>query len=630
MRILPAASICLIVGLLFAPTAPAQSRSPIKISRVQVGYPAGPFSNLGGDDEGGRQMLFRAGVWAPVWVDLECNERIDELGPLEIVVEALDGDEITAVSRVPLVPPMQPGERRTGLQLGVIPYVKPGHYLGEITTSVRTARGRNVAEPHRRTVEATAPSRYSILTIGSSLNGMWLPVSEGADPHERPERARELRNGNVLLAEATEVARLPDRWIGYDGIDLVILTTGIDPAYWDNLGTDRRRLAALAEWVRRGGRLLVSAGTNAEILLDDRLREIREMLPATLPAAGKRTVDTVRIEWTARTLPEARLLGDQEGKGGRITLMTLNPRADRSPRVMMPPRDSRDPNAPPLVVQGAYGSGRVTVVGFDLDGAALANWQHKASFWEWLLNESGHRLPSGQESRLGGSRSFADDNEDQYVTTMQNMLDSFEGVPVVSFGWVALFILIYILLIGPVDYLFLKRIVKRMEWTWVTFPLIVIAVSTLAYFTAYALKGRDLKINKVDLVDVDLQSNRVYGHTWFTVFSPRIQSYTVGVEPGGTREGESSEGFTWTPDTAAESVPNTTVSWQGRPRIGSERFFRRDYRYHSDVGNPDQLNFAAGLEQVPIQVWSTKAFTASWSARFDPQQLLEAMIETAT
>ena len=66
----------------------------------------------------------------------------------------------------------------------------------------------------------------------------------------------------------------------------------------------------------------------------------------------------------------------------------------------------------------------------------------------------------------------------------------------------AFFIFIYILLIGPGDYLFLKKVLKRMELTWVTFPLIVITVSLVAYYAAYAIKGHDLRVNKVDIVDV--------------------------------------------------------------------------------------------------------------------------------
>ena len=83
-------------------------------------------------------------------------------------------------------------------------------------------------------------------------------------------------------------------------------------------------------------------------------------------------------------------------------------------------------------------------------------------------------------------------------------MDTFEGVPVISFGWVALFILFYILLVGPIDYFVLKRLFKRLELTWITFPLIVIVVSVVAYLAAYYSKGDDLRVNKVDLVQIDL------------------------------------------------------------------------------------------------------------------------------
>ena len=43
----------------------------------------------------------------------------------------------------------------------------------------------------------------------------------------------------------------------------------------------------------------------------------------------------------------------------------------------------------------------------------------------------------------------------------------------IPFGWVAFFIFLYILLIGPGDYFFLKKVLKRMELTWITFPTIV-------------------------------------------------------------------------------------------------------------------------------------------------------------
>ncbi len=101
------------------------------------------------------------------------------------------------------------------------------------------------------------------------------------------------------------------------------------------------------------------------------------------------------------------------------------------------------------------------------------------------------------------------------------------------FGWVAFFVFLYILLIGPGDYFFLKKVVKRMELTWITFPAIVIVVSALAYIAAYRLKGTELKIVKLDVVDVDQADGLVRGSSWMTLFSPQNRDYDLTVTPRG-------------------------------------------------------------------------------------------------
>src|SRR5207245_2207923 len=196
--------------------------------------------------------------------------------------------------------------------------------------------------------------------------------------------------------------------------------------------------------------------------------------------------------------------------------------------------------------------------------------------------------------------------------SLETALEQFDEIPVIAFCWVALYILIYILVVGPLDYFFLKKVVKRLELTWITFPTVVITISVAAYFTAYWLKGNDQKINKVDLLDIDLHTQQVYGHSWFTIFSPRIQHYTVGLEPVETD---------WVPAPAAGKSWPVLVSWMGRQDAGwgganrgqSQGLFRRAYDYAES---------AAGMAGVPIQVWSTKTFATSWQASFDPARPL--------
>src|SRR5205085_1694053 len=239
---------------------------------------------------------------------------------------------------------------------------------------------------------------------------------------------------------------------------------------------------------------------------------------------------------------------------------------------------------------------RVTVLAFDVDTKPVRGWAGESAFWEQLIQRSGPRLAVGRGGPQFAMRGYGSEEVDETLTGLVNRLEQFEGVPVISFGWVALFILLYILVVGPLDYLFLKKVFKRLELTWVTFPAVVLAISLIAYFTAYAIKGRDLKINKLDLVDLDLRSDlgedlrprqaQVYGRSWFTILSPRIQNYTIGVEPV----------FPRLVDGAAKETPAALVTWLGRPetagmgasgRRQSQGLFTRTYQYEPGKGKAE-------------------------------------------
>src|SRR5262249_32481115 len=227
------------------------------------------------------------------------------------------------------------------------------------------------------------------------------------------------------------------------------------------------------------------------------------------------------------------------------------------------------------------------------DGPAFAAWKGHGRFWEAVHAE----LAPRQERGL--ARETAERPE-ELGTFLQRGLENFEDVSVVSFGGVAFFILLYILLIGPLDYLFLKKVVKRLELTWISFPFVVLVSSVAAYFTAHALKGDELRINKIDIVDIDLRGGEVQGTTWFALFSPSVKSYTIGVGPApGWGEGRD-----------VSTMVTTLSPWDssagGVDRPGSQSSFRRPYVYADGAG---------GLKDVPVPVWASRSFTASWRAR---------------
>jgi hypothetical protein len=257
---------------------------------------------------------------------------------------------------------------------------------------------------------------------------------------------------------------------------------------------------------------------------------------------------------------------------------------------------------------------------FSFQDAAFTEWGGKEQFFKTMLNKLGPRAPENvldQNIMVGRMRDIPDD----LSTEILRMLDNFD-VTIIPFGYVALFIVLYILVVGPLDFILLKFVFKRLEWTWITFPTVVLGVSIVAYFAAYALKGRDLKINKIDIVDFDLRTSlddkrrptnvHAYGNTFFTILSPRIQNYTIGLEPNPAFWGADARKIKIGKDREADEVMSADLTaWMGRPsggmhqmgRSGGAGFFRKPYDFTED---------ASGLRSVPIPVWTTKAFCASW------------------
>src|SRR5262249_15657737 len=146
----------------------------------------------------------------------------------------------------------------------------------------------------------------------------------------------------------------------------------------------------------------------------------------------------------------------------------------------------------PILIQASLGLGRVVLVGFDLDLAPFTEWPGQKAFWIKLMTELVPQLlaaPVPQNVQFNPRSGLVSDRPPELTNDLQRSLEPFDALPVFSFAWVALFILIYILIVGPLDYFLLKRFFKRLELTWITFPLIAIVVSVLAYLIAYNSKG---------------------------------------------------------------------------------------------------------------------------------------------
>ncbi|MEM6329422.1 MAG: hypothetical protein AAF790_04140, partial [Planctomycetota bacterium] len=160
----------------------------------------------------------------------------------------------------------------------------------------------------------------------------------------------------------------------------------------------------------------------------------------------------------------------------------------------------------------------------------------------------------------------------------------------------------YLLLIGPIDYLLLGRVLGRLELTWATFPAVVVAFAGGSYLLANRYAGEQPRINQLAIIDVDVASGVTRGLVWAQAYSPVATRYDARVTPRGVAgplAGPAGGYVTWLGmpggglagvDTQADSFSATAAA----------------YRHSETLGE---------IAGVPINTRSTKSLVARWRGK---------------
>ncbi|HLA43576.1 MAG TPA: hypothetical protein VJZ27_09085, partial [Aggregatilineales bacterium] len=90
----------------------------------------------------------------------------------------------------------------------------------------------------------------------------------------------------------------------------------------------------------------------------------------------------------------------------------------------------------------------------------------------------------------------------------------------------ALFLFIYIFLMGPVNYLLLRMLGRR-EFAWFTIPVFILVFTIFAYYTGFSIRGNDVTVNQVSVVQVWDGVDRARVDGVLGILSPRRTTYDV-------------------------------------------------------------------------------------------------------
>ena len=534
--------------------AGAEATVPLEIVGVRVG--------LGGQ--------YKAGLWTPVEVTLQGGSQ-PLTGRVSLTVP--DGDGVP--SRV-FAPPDQPQLVPAGEQVKVSLLARFGRVRSELVVEFGTAdqvlaRKNSHAGGSPAFPPAILSEQGLIATVGPGGMGVEEAVLLLGQEAER----------KTVVVRLEDCQQLPTRWYGYEGIDLLVLGTS-DPEIYSALEPSGPRIAALDEWVRMGGRLMLCVGDAAETIL-------KPGAPLAQFAPGKLEQMVWLRQATALESYSGSRVPISTAAGGRIELR-VPLLADVAGRI-----DAREANLP-LVVRRAYGFGQIIFVALDLDRPPFDAWEGRGRLVGKLLGLSAAASEEVDDTTAVMHYGFTD-----MAGQLRSALDDFPGVRLAPFWLVVGLVVLYILAIGPGDYFFLRKVARRMELTWITFPAIVLAVGLGAYCLAGWLKGDRLRVNQVDLVDVDTESGRLRGTAWANVLSPGMHRYNLAFEPKF-------------PGQQVARRASVVTAWLGLP--GDALGGMNPQATHAAVwkGRYDFSQDLDALVGVPIQVWSTKSLTARWTA----------------
>jgi hypothetical protein len=202
----------------------------------------------------------------------------------------------------------------------------------------------------------------------------------------------------------------------------------------------------------------------------------------------------------------------------------------------------------PLVVRAPFGLGEVVFVGLDLDHPGLAKWAGRPRLLAALLSAGHGRTEQDQgETR----RSVTHLGYEDLVGQLRAALDQFPGVTIVNFTTVSVLTVAYLLLIGPGDYLLLSRLGLPRHVTWLTFTLVALAFGGAAWYLGRESHGDRVRLNQVEIVDLDASQRIVRGTVWTHLYSPATTRVGAApqIDPAGS---------------VCQS-PQSIIAWQGLP-----------------------------------------------------------------
>jgi len=487
----------------------------------------------------------QSGQWACVRVEVEnIGEPVD--GLLQILTEGLD----TTADPTRYARHIDVGRKA---RKRVFLYFEAESYGSEWKVNLfeRGGRGAVVAAAGFRTTSREEDD-VVVAVVGEDPLGLntLRETWNGAVPGHARVSQWERRRVQLSLVQPPQ---MPDRWIGYNVLDLLIWRQP------DTTGMSDEQLAAVAHFVGMGGTLVVPVSDHWQQVRDSALAEL---LPVELRGAVE--VESLDPLLASLELPRVDM-------GGRRALVADARARDEDCQVRAADGDRV------LWAVREYGLGRVVFLAADPGFYPIKGEVDRTELWRrllWLPEPAGGQRDTIQREQhladaltgtgsyvppqaygegaftlaadqpisecihdadtLGTQGTFAftsgyyygSSAVDSWFREVRNKLNDIPALKPLPLGWIVLFAAVYLFCIGPLDYFFL-RLIGRQEWTWITFPVLITVFFAAAVVGTTAAKGRKAVMTRLEVVDVIEPDGLWRGQSFVGIFASQRTELTL-------------------------------------------------------------------------------------------------------
>lgn len=335
------------------------------------------------------------------------------------------------------------------------------------------------------------------------------------------------------VAARLQPALFPDNPIALEGLDMLYL----DSETALELKVAQRD--ALLAWLNGGGHLVLGVEQISDIAASGWLAEL---LPCELSATKMITPGAEFQNWlqhgTIRLLDSPQNPSNKNKKIlGANPFSELNADENFQQTEMLvftgTMRDGTvlvEAQETPLVIEAPRGRGKITLLSFSAEREPFLSWKNRPWFWTKLAEIPPGLFQTQDYNMYGGSSIDA---------VFGAMIDS-KQVRKLPLTWLLLLLIVYLLVIGPLDQYWLKKINRQML-TWITFPIYVLFFSCLIYYIGFQLRAGDSEFNELQVVDVFPRGDKAVlrGRSYASIYSPSNKRYPLaGEQPFATLRGE--------------------------------------------------------------------------------------------